>query len=525
MARPGILLLTVLGLLLASCSDSGGASSGHTKEPASSAPAAASVGVPPAPGPPAPASTPAPDGYKLLKTSPESGLVGTSFTITGDALPANKAVQFVWVTEDGSYNMDVLPDTVKFNERKFVERRVLIPPSSGSAVVGKEGHLTVAFVAPADYGGIHDIYAVVDGQEVGKAGYLLNRDVTISPSSGPIGTPISINVRGLGWKPWESTMALLWDNKYTGFLAATTTRGNVVGQIRATGPVGKHTMDIGAASAAVPYLNFEQSPVSAFPRYRFEFTVTADKGAPAATLDWPDEIYLVANPTAKTTVSADASFAAGVSASLAPNRGPVRSTVNLQATGLPAGTPVELAWVTTVGNRNNPSGWALKELPLGQATTGNDRTLTTSIQVPDDLGGWHALRLRQGGNVLAEAPYFVERSLVAVTPARVKPGADFTVEMKGYGWTELDNGAAVVYDNSYIGYACGFNSQGDITLHMVASMTPGTHLIDIYPMIYQGQGKPPWSYELPILGFRQDAPGLSLGYRLPAYRLAIEVVR
>ena len=81
----------------------------------------------------------------------------------------------------------------------------------------------------------------------------------------------------------------------------------------------------------------------------------------------------------------------------------------------------------------------------------------------------------------------------------------------------------MTYDNAYIAYSCGFNREGDVTMNLAATGGPGTHLIDIYPMVFQGQGKPPWDYELPILSFKQDAPGLALGYRLPAFRLAVEV--
>ena len=38
-------------------------------------------------------------------------------------------------------------------------------------------------------------------------------------------------------------------------------------------------------------------------------------------------------------------------------------------------------------------------------------------------------------------------------------GQKFTVHLKGLGWTQLDNTIAVDYDNSYVGYGCGFNSK------------------------------------------------------------------
>jgi hypothetical protein len=74
-----------------------------------------------------------------------------------------------------------------------------------------------------------------------------------------------------------------------------------------------------------------------------------------------------------------------------------------------------------------------------------------------------------------------------------------------------------------VGYACGFNSNGDVAMPLVATGGPGTHLIDLYPMVYNGQDKKPW-YWAPVLTFAQDFPGLSVGYRLPAFHLAIHTV-
>ena len=63
--------------------------------------------------------------------------------------------------------------------------------------------------------------------------------------------------------------------------------------------------------------------------------------------------------------------------------------------------------------------------------------------------------------------------MINVTPKRVKVGEPFTVQIKGVGWTELDNTLAVTYDNAVMGYACGFNSNGDVTINLIASGTSG----------------------------------------------------
>ena len=99
------------------------------------------------------------------------------------------------------------------------------------------------------------------------------------------------------------------------------------------------------------------------------------------------------------------------------------------------------------------------QVPLGTATAAADGSMTSPVTIPDGLGGWHVIQVMQAGQVKAQVPFFVKRSLVSV-PKVVKAGKPFFVELKGVGWTQLDNTVAVTYDNSYIGYACGFNSNG-----------------------------------------------------------------
>ena len=115
-------------------------------------------------------------------------------------------------------------------------------------------------------------------------------------------------------------------------------------------------------------------------------------------------------------------------------------------------------------------------------------------------------------------PFFVKRSFVGkgVSSLSLKAGQHFTIHLKGVGWTQLDNTIAVDYDNSYVGYGCGFNSNGDVVMNMVATGEPGTHLIDMYPLLYTQQpsyANTPYGM-VPVLTYARDAPGLALG--LPA---------
>ncbi len=474
-------------------------------------------GVAGLPGPLAAASTPAPN-VKLLNVTPASGPIGTKFTVTGEGLPASKSFDLVWGTANVRYVLNPLPDNVEYRGRQFDRVNVVI----GHAQSDSAGKLSAELTAPEDYGDVHDLYAVSGGVQLAKAGFQITRTFSISPASGPIGTPLTIKVTGLGSLPYTSTAAVLYDNGYAGLVSATTTRGTAVATIRASGPVGTHALEIAPASAGVPYLDIEQSAVAFVGKYRTTFRVTEDTGPPRARVELPPPVQ--ATEASRTTLTA--STAAGVAADLSSESGIVLSKVQVKASGLSANTPVLLQWLTAAGTRATSSGWTIQAIPLGQATAAADGSLTATIQVPDALGGWHTIQLLQGGTVKAQLPYHVLHSFVSISPQTVKAGDVFSIHLKGIGWTELDNTMAVTYDNKYIGYACGFYSNGDINMNLVATGGPGTHLIDLYPTIYRGKvpAADTWLEHLPFLDFLQDAPGLALGYRVPAYHLAIRVV-
>jgi hypothetical protein len=482
-------------------------------------PAPAIPGAPGLPGPVAPdAKAPADvSQLRLLKATPDTGFAGTAFTLSGTGLPADKDLQVVWSTANGVYVLNPAVDTVDWWGRQMTPVNVVL----ANAHTDGSGSFSIQLRAPHDYGEIHDLYAVIDGNQVAKGGFRIARHVTVTPLSGPIGTPITISIDGLGWRPYEGTAAILYDNKYAGFMTSVTTRGQTVATIRASGPVGLHPIEVAPSSAAVPYLDVEQSALAFVGKYRTAFRVTKDAGPPKQSIEYPAAYA----PTVADRTTLSSKPADGVSGSLDSTYGPILTKVGVAVKGLAASKPVSLQWVTAIGTRARASGWDLQPIPVGKAATGGDGTLATSFRVPDDLGGWHVLQVAQDGQVKVELPYYVMESVVGVRPLRVKEGHVFTLHVKGTGWTELDNGFAVVYDNSYVGYGCGFFSRGDVNMNMVATGGPGTHLIDLYPMIYKQKGSDIWQGNVPFLSWRYDEPALALGYRLPAVHLAIQVVK
>jgi len=476
----------------------------------------------------APIALEKPPALKLLKVEPVKGYVGDPFTVTGEGFPAGTAVEIFWRTVEPSYVTKVLSDNLEYHERKYDEKRVLLGRESADV----QGRINGKFTAPEDFGEVHDIFAVVEGRDVARGGFRILRSASITPNTGPVGTPITVTVKGIGWQGFEQFMAFRYDNKYTGEISAVTTKGSAVFQIRAAGEPGKHIVQLNNSTAYAPgaYLNTQQSPQAYIyahldnqQEFRFTVDVTSDNEIPSDEIQWPEpgRVAVLRADAPRTTMSSKSLAGA---ATLTPASGTVSTQASLNAKNLPSNTEVDLYFATARGNRMTPSGWNLDYLPLGKTRTAADGSLKKIITMPDDLGGWHLIRVATQDRVLAEAPYYLEQSLVKVSPRRVKVGESFTIQIKGVGWTELDNTLAITYDNAAIGYACGFNSNGDVTVNLVGTGRPGIHLIDLYPAIYRGKDRVPWNYQTPFLTYARDFPALSHGYRLPAYRLAIEVI-
>ena len=113
----------------------------------------------------------------------------------------------------------------------------------------------------------------------------------------------------------------------------------------------------------------------------------------------------------------------------------------------------------------------------------------------------------------------VETSVVSISPTSGPAGTPVTIHLKGVGWTDYDNIYVATYDNGYMGYACGFNSRGDVVVNFTAAGSPGVHLIDFYPGIYQGPEGSQQLYRLPQLTYADDHPG----NHIPALRFGFVV--
>lgn len=453
----------------------------------------------------APSAAAAPEAsIQTLKLTYDSPTVGATVRVAATGLPAGKTVELTWATVDGGW---VIEDYYHFRGKKYSPTT----SSLGRFTVDASGRLEARFDIPEDYGGVHDVIALVDGKPVAQNGIEVTQSFEMSPASGPVGTPIELRVKGLGWRTMESTWVVNWDNNLVGFVSAAGTKGSAVARFRAAGPSGDHVVKVLTGWQGQGYLNYEQSPVAHLPRPQFAFRTTPGRASTAAAYAEPYQ----RQPVPKTEV-----HVANATLALSPTQGPVGTRATLRGEGFAGGASLQLVWQTYVGSRVSGNGFEPQENALGTVKVGRDGRIDAPVTIPDDLGGLHGLALRDGDKTLARAFFVTETSIVSISPASGPVGTPVTIHLKGVGWTEYDNIYIATYDNAYMGYACGFNSAGDVVINFVASGAPGEHIIDLYPGIYQGPPtEPQLLYRQAQLTYADDHPG----NRIPALRFTFEV--
>ena len=536
--------------------------------------------------------------YSKLTTSPQAGVTGTPFTVNGTGLTPNTTLQLVWGTNGATWSVDAEPYTVNYLGSVYSPTSASsLLNNSNSAYVNlasvttdASGNFSLKTTAPTDFGGNHDIWAVTGAVGVANSSFDLLRTVTISPKSGPVGTPITVTYTSMDANAYGGGGSILWDNHYAGEIMGNWTRGTASVTIRAAGPVGRHFIEV-ADAISYQYMNPIQSPITDDNGAVRAFKVTAGNALPKPSITWPTSVTPNVSGSQLTTMYNKAlgaktdqptalDPASSAVATLSPASGPVGTKTSLHVAGLPTTSSgnVEVDLVSVTGSRVNCTGtcWGYTYTSLGSGVVTNG-TLDQSVTIPNHpgvntLGGWHAIVVIKGamgtdgaGNrvpgvsaeVEVQTPFYVKESIMpfysksgrlmsmgtatakdSVTLANevggqvgngtytFKEGQEFTVSILGVGWTQLDNTLAVDYDNSYIGYGCGFHSNGYMAVHLTATGAPGIHIIDLYPLLYSVSPNEGTYYGMvPLLSSNHDDPGLALGYQVPVIHLAIRVVK
>ena len=449
-----------------------------------------------------------------LTFAPTAGSVGTPVVSHARKVAPNTSYDLVWHTGRAGWNAH---DGKFFGILAPDEARILVRGTSDA-----NGALDLRFNVPEDFGYLHDVELQSNGAVAANQGFTVIPRLTISPASGPLGTPVTVTMTGVGYRFYQAVWHLMYDGAQTGWLSAITTHGTARVSLPASGGVGMHTLQA-LEGPGQPYLNETQSPnyqplIPTVISARFQVTRGPVVLPHAAVAQQPARLR--APGASATGPSLATNFASGT----------VGSPVTLKGSGFTPATKLAIEWETNVGNNISGDGWIAQLRPIAAVTSDSKGAFEAHFPTPDDLGGEHRIVAHALAADAAQTSetYTVVPSIAGFT-ALVHPGAPVKIHVKGAGWGDTGNIYTVVVDNSYFGYACGFNSQGDLAIEIAAPGQTGWHFVDLYPAIYNGKiggpGSPPQTsnvngsyFLLPMLNY-VDHPG----ERIPAYHLALRV--
>src|SRR6266540_3418531 len=218
----------------------------------------------------APAATASQQPMEILgkfALEPTHGTWDTPVTATGTGLKASTRYDLVWVT--GKVQWKLSEDRSKYLGRDAK----LVQSTLQTLTTDAAGAFTTSFAVPHGFGYAHDVM-VVDEQKVirNKSNFDVDMVTTITPASGPVGTPITVEVKGIGFQSYQNSFQLAYDNAYTGWVSSITTDGYAKLTIPATGRPGTHILTLGHSEFGAPYMNPNQQPVVAsrpFPHLPF----------------------------------------------------------------------------------------------------------------------------------------------------------------------------------------------------------------------------------------------------------------
>ena len=450
-------------------------------------------------GPQMPWAEPSAGYVGRLKVTPEHAPSGALLTVTAEGLPAEQEFDLVWRTVTGSWKVA----NAEYHGREYTAIAYRI----GKVKADAAGRATTTFTVPEDYGFNHDIVLQQGARLFTQVGFNLDMTVKLSPESGPPGTPITVEVKGIGWRHLQNSYVLLYDNSFTGWMSTVTTGGSATFTIPATGKPGVHVLELLHADFTFAYRNMQQSPEPDRPRFALQFRITPD----AAALPPPPERQVQENvrglPEPGELV-------------VSPRFSTVDQPVVVSGVGFEAGKSYQLHWTTVTGNRvaAGGGGWEESSKVIAEGKADPSGRVEFRFNTPDDLGGLHGLWVDAAAGKKT-AVHWIAPSALPLDVGRGPAGTPFKIHLKGVGWTETANIYTVVYDNNYIGYACAFNSQGDVEILLSATGEPGWHFIDLYPAIYKGKETRPLNFRIPQLTYADDHPGEDL----PRFRFAFEV--
>ena len=401
--------------------------------------------------------------------SPDHAPIGATVVATGTGYQPNATFSLMWQDVTGSWNVS----NGEYYGRSFKENWLTL----GTIQTDSQGNFSIPFTVPDGFGFSHDLVVLDNGVIRNKMGYFVDMQASLLTTSGPQGSPITIQVKGMGWQDYTNAWHVEYDNQNTGIVTSVTTHGTVEAVIPATGAVGDHVIRVIEGAWSNSYLNHEECPFPDTPTFNMTYRITpGDTVLPPAfnTQPLPAQAGVAPAPSDQPQIWAD------------PVSAIVGTPMNIYGRNMQAGAKVDLYWYDVSGNRVSGGGWEQVSSPFGNATADASGSFTFATTMPDIHGGDHKVEAQVGGQSVATTTITITPSIIGEDPTSGPVGTVTHLHFKGISWTATANNYYVTYDNSYIGYACGFNSNGDVNIYLPVTGTPGWHFIDFYPGIYKG---------------------------------------
>lgn len=455
-----------------------------------------------------------PEGFVgTLEASPTTAVVGDTVTLSGHDLPADATLELAWSTYDLDWDLGETDGEFDGTFRGLT-RSEASPVSLASVETDADGSFRTTFEIPEDFGGTHNVLVRRDGETLNRVGVDVRADMKVEPSSGPVGTDVTVTITGLNAGHPMVWYQLTWDHAIVGFPSAVKTRGTAEAVVPATGRVGPHRIGLEDSPFGQPYLALDTSPWARLELPDETFTIT--EGDPIL----PPPVSEQDPPS----VEGSEPMGDGPQMWTDPEAAPVGTEATLHGKGFEPGATLELEMGNMTGSRVTASGFTPTTEPFGTVTVDDDGRFAMPFDFPDTLGGGHPLTASVEGQEepLARTSMRVLPRALPLEDREVPYGEEMRVHLKGIGWTQTENIFAVVVDNVYIGYACGFSTNGDVNFPLEATFEPGWHYIDIYPSFYRNEDysevdEAPFLFRHALLSWEDHPSGFH-------YRYAFKVV-